>query len=128
MKILDKTFLKREGYTFLAIFVTLHFENRYKRYSKCWEILIAELKRLGLKYLIEDQYHSKLLTSIFIPQGLDFDHMHDFMYERGFTIYPGKVNDYDTFRIANIGALDYRDMEAFLKLLKEYLIMEKIHV
>jgi 2-aminoethylphosphonate-pyruvate transaminase len=96
-------------------------DKRYQRYSKCWEVLIQELKKMNLKYLIDDQYHSKLITSIFIPPGVNFNDLHDFMYEKGFTIYPGKVNDYDTFRVANIGAIDYKDMEAFLVLLKGYL-------
>jgi 2-aminoethylphosphonate-pyruvate transaminase len=96
-------------------------EARYERYSKCWEVLIRELKKMNLKYLIEDRYHSRLITSIFIPEGVSFTELHDFLYERGFTIYPGKVNDYDTFRVANIGAIDYRDMEAFLALFKEFL-------
>ena len=47
--------------------------------------------------------------------------MHDYFYERGFTIYPGKVEDFNTFRVANIGQINYRDMEEFMKLLEKYL-------
>jgi len=47
--------------------------------------------------------------------------MHDYFYKRGFTIYPGKVEEFNTFRVANIGDIDYRDIERFLKLLKDYL-------
>jgi len=96
-------------------------ENRYKRYSKSWQTLTNGLKELGLKYLVDDKYHSKIITSIFIPDGIDFDEMHDYFYERGFTIYPGKVEEFNTFRVANIGDIDSEDMEEFLKLLREYL-------
>ena len=96
-------------------------ENRYKRYSKSWETLTNGLKRLGLKYLVDDKYHSKIITSISIPDGVNFDDMHDYFYERGFTIYPGKVEDFNTFRVANIGQINYRDMEEFMKLLEKYL-------
>ncbi len=96
-------------------------EKRYVRYSKSWKTLTDKLKEMGLKYLVEDKYHSKIITSIFIPDGVDFDEMHDYFYERGFTIYPGKVADFNTFRVANIGDIDYKDMEAFLTLLEEYL-------
>ncbi len=96
-------------------------ENRYKRYAKSWKVLTTELKKMNLKYLVDDAYHSKIITSIFIPEGVDFDAMHDYLYERGFTIYPGKVADFNTFRVANIGEIDYKDMKAFLKLFKEYL-------
>jgi len=96
-------------------------ENRYARYSKAWETLTLALKDMGLEYLVDDAYHSKIITSIFIPEGVDFDAMHDYFYERGFTIYPGKVADFNTFRVANIGEIDAKDMEDFLVLLKEYL-------
>lgn len=96
-------------------------ENRYERYSKSWEILTNALKEMNLKYLVDDKYHSKIITSIYVPEGVDFDAMHDYFYERGFTIYPGKVAEFDTFRVANIGQIDIEDMEEFIKLLKEYL-------
>jgi len=96
-------------------------ENRYKRYSKSWQTLVDFLKENNLKYLVEDKYHSKIITSIYIPEGVDFDAMHDFFFERGFTIYPGKVADFNTFRVANIGEIDSSDMEDFLKLFRDYL-------
>ena len=77
-------------------------ENRYKRYSKSWKLLTNSLKEMGLKYLVDDKYHSKIITSIHIPNGIDFNKMHDYFYEKGFTIYPGKVKNFNTFRIANI--------------------------
>ena len=45
--------------------------------------------------------------------------MHDLLYEKGFTIYPGKIGKKGTFRLANMGAIDYKDIENFLKALKE---------
>ena len=96
-------------------------ENRYKRYAKSWQTLTDGLKELGLKYLVDDRYHSKIITSIFIPEGIDFNDLHDFFYEKRFTIYPGKVEEFNTFRVANIGDIDYRDMERFLSLLQGYL-------
>jgi 2-aminoethylphosphonate-pyruvate transaminase len=96
-------------------------ENRYKRYSKSWETLTNSLKEMNLNYLVDDKYHSKIITSIFIPDGVDFNEMHDSFYEKGFTIYPGKVADFNTFRVANIGEINYRDIEEFLVLLKRYL-------
>ena len=96
-------------------------ENRYERYSKSWEILTNALKEMGLSYLVDDKYHSKIITSIYIPDGIEFDAMHDYFYERGFTIYPGKVAEFDTFRVSNIGQIDSEDMEEFINILKEYL-------
>lgn len=96
-------------------------ENRYSRYSKSWELLTRALRDMELEYLVDDNNHSKIITSIFIPEGVDFDHLHDFFYKKGFTIYPGKVEEFNTFRIANIGEIDSRDMGNFIDLLKDYL-------
>jgi 2-aminoethylphosphonate-pyruvate transaminase len=96
-------------------------ENRYQRYSESWEVLTNSLKEMNLKYLVDDEYHSRIITSIFIPDGVDFNHMHDYFYNLGFTIYPGKVDDFNTFRIANIGDIDYKDMRNFIKLLEKFL-------
>lgn len=96
-------------------------EQRYQRYSKSWQTLTSALKKMNLKYLIEDQFHSKIITSIYIPQDVDFNDMHDFFYKKGFTIYPGKVAEFNTFRIANMGEIDSHDIENFIRLLQEYL-------
>ncbi|KIL35638.1 septum site-determining protein [Cohnella kolymensis] len=98
-------------------------EQRYERYQKCWETLIAGITRLGLKYIASDNLHSKLVTSIFEPnvEGYSFKEMHDYLHSRGYTIYPGKLDEYRTFRIANIGDITCRDIESFLNLLETYL-------
>ena len=101
-------------------------DNRYKRYSNSWEVLTNSLKELNLTYLVDDKYHSKIITSINIPKNLDFNHMHDYFYEKGFTIYPGKVATFNTFRIANIGQINEDDIKEFIKLLKVYLKEQKI--
>jgi len=50
----------------------------------------------------------------------------DRLYKRGFTIYPGKLKDENTFRIAVIGAIDYTDIKKFLNALDEVLDELKI--
>ena len=96
-------------------------KNRYLRYSKSWKLLTKTLNDLGLTYLVEAKNHSKIITSIKIPDQVDFQHMHDYFYQKGFTIYPGKVPEYNTFRVANIGDIGTQDIGEFNKLLNEYL-------
>lgn len=98
-------------------------EKRHQRYLRAWEALIAGLDRLGLEHLVKPEDHSKLITTVVEPRkpGYSFNSMHDYIIERGYTIYPGKVGELNTFRIANIGQLDYRDMEGFIGVLEEYL-------
>lgn len=97
--------------------------RRYDRYSRSWETLIKGLTRLGLKYIVPRSSHSKIITSIIEPEqeGYHFLDMHNFFYEKGFTIYPGKLDQRNTFRVANIGEITYKDMERFISLLEIYL-------
>jgi 2-aminoethylphosphonate-pyruvate transaminase len=96
---------------------------RYARYTACWEILHQGLEKLGLKYLVNREHQSRLITTIVDPDipGYSFEGMHDWCYERGFTIYPGKVGEHKTFRIANIGDIRPEEMKGFIACLGEYL-------
>lgn len=98
-------------------------EKRNKRYTESFETLIAGLEKLNLKLLLDYECQSKIITAIFEPEceGYNFNNMHDYLYERGFTIYPGKVSNFNTFRVANIGAIDKNDISNFLNILEEYL-------
>lgn len=103
-------------------------ENRYKRYASMYEIMKKRVKELGFEFLVEEKHHAKLLTAILDPKSpnYSFNDMHDYLYERGFTIYPGKVGNINTFRLANIGEIYPSDIEAFLKVFEEYLRLRKI--
>ncbi|MEC0091278.1 2-aminoethylphosphonate aminotransferase [Paenibacillus macquariensis] len=131
-----KYFLKHNQMRFTAPIQTLYalrqainefmlegIEQRYSRYTQSWESLTQGIHRLGLNHIVAEEHHSKLLTSIIEPicEGYDFQQMHDFFYTKGFTIYPGKVEKLNTFRIANIGDITHHDIDAFLVLLEIYL-------
>ena len=47
--------------------------------------------------------------------------MHDLLYKKGFTIYPGKLSGEKTFRLANMGAINREDIEGFLAALDDVL-------
>ncbi|MBC7713266.1 MAG: 2-aminoethylphosphonate--pyruvate transaminase [Rhizobacter sp.] len=103
-------------------------ENRFKRYSSMYEIMKKRVKELGFEFLVEEKHHAKLLTAILDPKSpnYSFNEMHDYLIERGFTIYPGKVGSINTFRLSNIGEIYPADIEAFLKVFEEYLRIKKI--
>ena len=105
-------------------------QKRYERYVKSWQTLTDGIRRLGLKHIVNEDDHSKLVTAIIEPDctKYDFRAMHDFFYTRGFTIYPGKLESLHTFRVANIGDITYKDIEAFLKLLEQYLAFIGFHL
>ncbi|MBW2143585.1 MAG: 2-aminoethylphosphonate--pyruvate transaminase [Deltaproteobacteria bacterium] len=103
-------------------------EGRADRYAHMYKVLTAGLKRLGFKFLVEEKFHAKILTAIIEPRdpNYDFTEMHDFLIQRGFTIYPGKGAKEDSFRIANMGAISYDDIEEFLENLEAYLTLKNI--
>lgn len=96
-------------------------EGRSNRYYKNWEVLTEGLQTLGFKLLLEKEKQSRLLTSIIEPNHVNynFSDMHDLLYADGFTIYPGKINSLKTFRVANVGAINHFDIQAFLLTLEE---------
>lgn len=98
-------------------------EKRHKRYLKSWKTLVKGMENLGFKRLLKDEVESHILTTFLEPNDINynFDKMHDLLYERGFTIYPGKIGKKNTFRLANLGSIDYKDIENFLEALKEVL-------
>lgn len=102
-------------------------EGRYRRYAQCWEVLVQGLENAGMELLLPRQYHSKLLTAVKEPRAdwFDFQEMHDVLYKKGMTVYPGKISGNSTFRIANIGALTPQDIHFFLEEFMEYIRRKK---
>ncbi len=101
-------------------------ENRTKRYRACFTALDEGVRELGFRRLLPDHMLSRILTAYVEPTRSDysFDTMHDALYQRGYTIYPGKGAQQDTFRLANMGAITPDDMRGFVKTLAT-LIQEK---
>jgi aspartate aminotransferase-like enzyme len=97
--------------------------SRWNRYKENWETLYNGLKQLGFDFLLPDQYQSKILLAIKEPAGknYNFDAMHDYLYARGYTIYPGKGAKEATFRLSVLGDLYKGDIKNFLAELKGYL-------
>ena len=103
--------------------------NRINRYKENYQILKEGLTKLGFKFLMSDDIiESNILTTIYYLNhpNFNFDILHDKLYERGFTIYPGKVTNLNTFRIAVMGAIDKTDIINFVKNLENVLREMKI--
>ena len=98
-------------------------ENRYKRFTECWNILVGAVEDIGLEMIVEKENQSHFITAILDPDSsnYDFDEFHDYVKSFGFTIYPGKLGDIGTFRIANMGDIKPEEMKEFTKILKKYM-------
>ena len=103
-------------------------QKRYERFTACWEILVKALDDIGLKMLVDRKYQSHFITAILIPDTpkYSFNALHDYAKSFNFTIYPGKLGNIDTFRIANMGDIRPKEMERFTKVLRDY--MKSINV
>lgn len=98
-------------------------EKRYERFTKCWEILVKGLDEIGLKMLVDRKNQSHFITAILIPETpkYNFNELHDYSRSFGFTIYPGKLGNIDTFRIANMGDIKPEEMTHFICILRDYM-------
>ncbi len=78
---------------------------RNARYRRNHEILLAGMQRLGFRPYLKTSVQSPIITAFHYPEGrrFDFDRFYTALSQRGFIIYPGKLTQVDTFRIANIG-------------------------
>lgn len=96
---------------------------RYMRYLESYRVLRQGMVNLGFKVLVPDALSSGLITTFHEPRDArySFTQMHDYLYRHGFTIYPGKISRHRTFRLANIGDINKKDIEDFLHLLRQYL-------
>ena len=95
-------------------------EGKWARHQSVWEALYKGLDRLGFKTIIPRELQSKLVISVLYPNdpNWDFSKVHDYVYERGFTIYPGKVSDLPTFRLCSLGTIVPKDIEDFFECLE----------
>jgi aspartate aminotransferase-like enzyme len=111
---------------FLAEGAAEHFQ----RYHRNMATLMSGLHQLGFKTLLPLERQSPLLTTVLEPvdPNYSFTRLHDSLYDRGFTIYPGKMQDNSTFRLATIGDLHEADIKAFLSALKEVLLENGINI
>jgi 2-aminoethylphosphonate-pyruvate transaminase len=90
---------------------------RHQRYCRNHETLLAGMARLGFKPYLNPSLQSPIITAFPYPTNgrFDFDRFYTELSQRGFIIYPGKLTQVDTFRIANIGRLFPTDMEQLLE-------------
>ena len=96
---------------------------KYERHLRVNKAIHEGLAKLGLKEAIRPEIQSGLVVSVLYPEDphWDFGKVHDYCYERGFTIYPGKISTSDTFRLCSLGAIDEGDIRDFFAVFTEAL-------
>ena len=96
-------------------------QARYKRLTDCWETIHRGLEGMGLKSVIDKDIQGHLVITVKAPEDdkFNFLKLHDYCFERGFTIYPGKMFGLKTFRLCNLGQITSQDIEDFFVVAQE---------
>lgn len=105
-------------------------EAKWARHTRVFNAINEGLDRLGFRQVIKPEWRSGLVSSAIYPddENWSFEKVHDYCYERGFTIYPGKISTTNTFRLCALGAIDVPDIENFFEVFKEALIREGVKI
>ncbi len=94
---------------------------RWERLQGCWNAIHKGLSEIGLDPVIDREIQGKLVVTVKAPDDgkFDFATLHDYCFERGFTIYPGKMFGLKTFRLCNLGLINHRDIEDYFVTAKQ---------
>ena len=98
-------------------------QAKWARHLRVNKAIHDGLAKLGLKEAIRPEIQSGLVVSVLYPESPNwsFDRVHDYCYEHGFTIYPGKISTTNTFRLCSLGAIDEDDINDFFVVFAEAL-------
>lgn len=98
-------------------------EAKWARHTRVFNAINEGLDELGFRQVIKPEWRTGLVSSAIYPDdpNWSFEKVHDYCYERGFTIYPGKISTTNTFRLCALGAIDEQDIKNFFVVFKEAL-------
>ena len=98
-------------------------EGKWARHTRVFNAINDGLDKLGFKQVIKPEWRTGLVSTAIYPDdpNWSFEKVHDYCYERGFTIYPGKISSTNTFRLCALGAIDVKDIEDFFVVFEEAL-------
>lgn len=98
---------------------------RSKRYRENNELLIKNMRDMGFDTYINN-HQGPIITTFFYNKECNytFNEMYEYIKEKGYAIYPGKVTSAETFRIGNIGEIYKEDIEKLCNIIKEFLALK----
>lgn len=105
-------------------------QAKWQRHLRVFEAIHKGLEKLGFRDVIRREWQSGLVVAVKYPDdpNWNFEKIHDYCYERGFTIYPGKISGTNTFRLCSLGAIDILDIEEFFKVFTEALKYYNVNI
>ena len=105
-------------------------EAKFARHRRVIDAIHDGLDQMGLREVIRRDIQSGLVASVLYPDdpNWSFAKVHDYCYEHGFTIYPGKISTTNTFRLCALGTIDRPDIEAFFQVLRKAFVTNGIQI
>lgn len=99
---------------------------RFERYSNNNKLLRKRMKEIGINSYLEEELQSPIITTFILEDNkFTFKEMYDYVKERGFAIYPGKLTKVDTFRLGNIGEIYEEDINNLCDIFTDFLKEER---
>ena len=98
-------------------------EAKWARHTRVFNGINEGLEEMGFRQVVKPEWRTGLVSSAIYRDdpNWSFEKVHDYCYERGFTIYPGKISTTNTFRLCALGAIDEADIKDFFVVFKEAL-------
>lgn len=105
-------------------------QAKWERHTRVFEAINKGLEKLGFRQVIRPEWRAGLVSTAIYPDdpSWNFEKIHDYCYEKGFTIYPGKISTTNTFRLCALGSIDEDDIKDFFAVFEEALEHYKIAV
>lgn len=96
---------------------------RYARYDENQRLLAENLSAMGFRPYLDTKVQGPIITTFRYPEGAKFTfrQMYDYIKERGYVLYPGKVMEAETFRVGNIGEIYPGDILKLSAILADFL-------
>ena len=90
--------------------------GRFARYWENCRILVDGLRALGFETLLPDSIQAPIIVTFRQPadRAYSFESFYAALQAHGFSIYPGKITNADSFRVGCIGHVRSTDMTRFV--------------
>jgi len=96
--------------------------GRIERYRQAAQLLRQGFAEMGLEMMIDPDCRSNTLTALKLPDGVNYQALHDRLKKQGFVIYAGQGQlSQRIFRIANMGDIRDHEFRRFLEVMKSCL-------
>ena len=104
--------------------------GRLARYTRNRDVLVAGMRAMGFRTLLEDRWLSPIITTFFCPEhpNFEFKRFYDELKQRQFIIYPGKLTLAESFRVGHIGQIDEGIVHQLLRAIAETLAVMQVDI